>query len=116
MLVDQYAVVRRNDHAALTAHGGLAVQNGTFETDDNVLVCAVVLQMLTEIAPYGLDVGHGICGIARVRRDSTDTNVPCTVASGRKRFHFTGLPIFLRGNWISYFASFSFTKLSMPNR
>jgi hypothetical protein len=44
----------------------LAVQNGTFETDDNVLVCAVVLQMLTEIAPYGLDVGHGICGIARV--------------------------------------------------
>ena len=59
MLVDQYAVVRRNYHAALSTHGGLAVQNGTLETDDNVLVCAVVLQMLMEITPYGLDVGHG---------------------------------------------------------
>ena len=66
VLVEQHPVARRDDPATLPAHGGLAAQNGFFETDDHVLVCALVLQMLTDVAPYRLDPGHGICGITRV--------------------------------------------------
>lgn len=66
MLVEQHPAGRRDDSATLPPHGGLVSKDGFFEAGDHVLVGPLVLQMLTDVTPYRLDPGHGICGITRV--------------------------------------------------
>ena len=71
MLVDQHPIVRRDHPATLAAHGGLSVQNGVFETDNDVLVRALVLQMPAHIAPPCLKLGHSfgaVTGVVDIHR------------------------------------------------
>ena len=46
MLVDQHAVVRRDDRAALPADGGPGAQNRVLERQYHIRVRAVVLKVL----------------------------------------------------------------------